>query len=326
MKPDAADANASPAEVAGMTYFARFAYRDLRWDLWSGLEISALVWSSLRRAPVLTFSAVSMAGHWGLDNLVLIYDNNSVTVDGVIANCFTDDTSAKLAATGWHVIDVYDGSNDLAAVVSALGEAKAVVGKPVMINIRTVIGIGSKHAGKGQAHGQALGDDDVANVKKSLGFDPSEKFVVPQKVYEYFNDRKVRGVQLEKEWNGLMAEYSAKYPEESAELKARMEGKLPGWESLVPPKKDLPTAAQPTRKSSGIMVQALAPKYKSFMIGSADLLESTFVSWDGMVEFQNPESGLGDYAGRQIRYGIREHAMVAMGNGLAAYHKGMILP
>lgn len=270
--------------------------------------------------------AISMAGHWGLDNLILIYDNNSVTVDGSIANCFTDDSSAKLKATGWHVIDVENGSDDLTAVVKALETAKNLKGKPTFVNIRTVIGIGAANQGKGKVHGQALGDADVANVKRQLGFDADAKFVVPSSVYDYWTETKTRGAAVEAEWNALWTKYQATYPKEATELRSRMAGKLEGWQELVPPKSALPTAPQPTRKSSGIMVEALAPKYNSFMVGSADLLESTFVSWPGMTEFQNPESGLGDYSGRQIRYGIREFAMVAVGNGLAAYQKGMFLP
>lgn len=272
-------------------------------------------------------SAISLAGHWGLDNLVLIYDNNSVTVDGPIDNCFTDDTSAKLRATGWHVIDVEDGSNDLASVVAALGEAKAYKGKPVCVNIRTIIGIGSINQGKGKVHGQALGDDDIAQLKTALGFDPSVKFHIPSKVYEYFEPCKSRGQELEKEWTKLYAKYKEAYPEDEADLARRLRGELKeGWEAKVPAKSQLPTAAQPTRKSSGIMVQALVPEDLSYMVGSADLLESTFVSWDKMTEFQRPDGGLGDFTGRQIRYGIREFAMVAIGNGMAAFQKGAILP
>lgn len=272
-------------------------------------------------------SAISLAGHWGLDNLVLIYDNNSVTVDGPIDSCFTDDTSAKLRATGWHVIDVQDGSNDLAAVVAALGEAKAYKGKPVCVNIRTVIGIGSINQGKGRVHGQALGDDDIAQLKAALGFDPSIKFHIPSKVYDYFEPCKSRGAELENEWNELYAKYKEACPDDEADLARRLRGELKeGWEAQVPAKSQLPAAAQPTRKSSGIMVQALVPEDRSYMVGSADLLESTFVSWDAMTEFQKPSGGLGDYTGRQIRYGIREFAMVAIGNGMAAFQKGAILP
>lgn len=268
-----------------------------------------------------------MAGHWGLDNLILIYDNNSVTVDGTIASCFTDDTSAKLRATGWHVIDVEDGSNDLVAVVAALDQAKKNKGKPTFVNVRTIIGIGSVNQGKGKVHGQALGDDDIAQIKSNLGLDPAVKFAVPDQVYDYFSECKSNGAELESKWDDLVRRYAQDHPDLAKDLQRRIEGRLKeGWEELIPAKDELPQDPQPTRKSSGIIIQALVPRDDSFMVGSADLLESTFVSWDGMVEFQNPASGLGDYGGRQIRYGIREHAMVALGNGLAAYQKGMYLP
>lgn len=271
--------------------------------------------------------AMSMAGHWGLDNLVLIYDNNGVTVDGRIDNCFTDDSSLKARAAGWEVIDVYEGgSDDVGKIVSALRAAKAVVGKPTLINIRTVIGIGSAQAGTGKAHGQALGDDQVAGVKRHLGFDPEDKFAVPDGVYDYWSAVKAKGERAEEAWNAMWEKYQTAFPAEGAELRSRLAGQLEGWESLLPPKSQLPTTPQPTRKSSGIMIEALAPAYKSLMVGSADLLESTFVSWKGMEEFQAPSSGLGSYEGRQVRYGIREFAMVAVGNGLSAYHKGLVLP
>ncbi|ORY25855.1 putative dihydroxyacetone synthase [Naematelia encephala] len=271
--------------------------------------------------------AISMAGHWGLDNLILIYDNNSITVDGSIANCFTDDTSAKLKATGWEVIDVYDGSNDLAAILAALDKAKQTKGKPTFVNIRTIIGISSRKANTGPAHGQALGDDEVAYVKTQLGFNPDAKFVIPSEVRQYFAETVPRGQKYEDEWNDLFQRYTEAYPEEAKDLKRRINGKLlDGWEELMPSKDKLPQEPTPTRKSSGIMVQALAPRDKSIIAGSADLLESTFVSWKGMTEFQKPGSGLGDYSGRQIRYGIREFAMVAAGNGIAGYQKGMFLP
>ncbi|WWC64906.1 transketolase [Kwoniella dejecticola CBS 10117] len=271
--------------------------------------------------------AISMAGHWGLDNLILVYDNNSVTVDGSIDICFTDDTSAKLKSMGWHVLEVDDGSNDLAAIVEAFDKAKTFTGKPTFINIKTVIGIGSANQGSGKVHGAALGEDDVKNVKSALGFNPEEKFVVPQSVYDYFSETKSRGQKDENEWNQLVAKYQEAYPKESAELHRRLKGELiEGWEGKLPPKESLPKDPKATRQSSGIFLKSIIPEDNSFLVGSADLCESTFVNWDNMVEFQNPKSGYGDYSGRQVRYGIREHAMVAAANGVAAWHKGAFVP
>lgn len=205
-----------------------------------------------------------------------------------------------------------------------MDKAKAVKGKPTMINIRTIIGIGAKNQNTGSVHGQALGDDGVTHLKTQLGFDPAEKFVIPKAVNEYWNETKSRGQAWEKEWDENLARYAKAYPTEYAELQRRREGKLAPFD--LPPKSKLPTEPIPTRKSSGIAFKSIVPFDKSFVAGSADLLESTFVSWDGMTEFQKPSSGNGDFSGRQIRFGIREHAMVALGNGLAAYHRGMFLP
>jgi dihydroxyacetone synthase len=200
-------------------------------------------------------------------------------------------------------------------------------GKPVCLNIRTIIGIGSINQGQGKVHGQALGDDDISQLKTALGFDPTVKLHIPAEVYDYFEPCKSRGQDAEKTWTEMYAKYKKAHPEDEADLARRLRGELrEGWEARVPTKAELPTAAQPTRKSSGIMVQAMVPDDRSYMVGSADLLESTFVSWDSMTEFQKPSGGLGDYTGRQIRYGIREFAMVAIGNGMAAFQKGAILP
>ena len=172
-------------------------------------------------------------------------------------------------------------------MVEALERAKKVKGKPVCVNIRTVIGIHSAKAGSGSVHGAALGDDDVRYVKSQLGFNPHEKFVVPAEVYEYFKECKPRGEKLEAEWELLFAKYQDAYPVEAAELKRRIEGKLrEGWEADVPTKEQLPKEPIPTRKASGIMVQALVPKDPTFVAGSADLLESTFVNFKGQTEFQ----------------------------------------
>lgn len=173
-----------------------------------------------------------------------------------------------------------------------MDEAKSIKGKPTMINIRTVIGIGSKNQNTGAVHGAALGDDDVAYVKTQLGFHPDEKFVVPKEAYKYFEECTPRGAKLEQEWNDLLAKYTEKYPNEAKELQRRMDGRLrEGWEADLPSKDKLPREAIATRKASGIVVKALVPKDNSFVAGSADLLDSTFVGWPGMTEFQKVSGG-----------------------------------
>ncbi|KAJ7864391.1 Transketolase, thiamine diphosphate binding domain-containing protein [Mycena leptocephala] len=254
--------------------------------------------------------ALSLAAHLRLDNLIIVYDDNSITVDGSITSCFTDDTSAKMESIGFHVIEVYDGTTDLHAIVAALKQAKTIEGKPTFVHVRTTIGFGSRKANTGSAHGAALGEDEVAYVKTSFGFDPAAKFVVPEAVYDYFRSVIQSGRVDEAAWTALYAKYKDVHPKAYAELEQRLTG-------------NLPTA---TRKSSGIAATALFPKYNNFMVGSADLMESTFVHWKGQVEFQSPETGLGDYSGRQIRYGIREFAMIGISNGMNAYQNGMIIP
>ncbi|SJL15728.1 related to TRANSKETOLASE [Armillaria ostoyae] len=271
--------------------------------------------------------ALSLAGHLRLDNFIVIYDDNQVTVDGSIANCFTDDSSAKVAANGFHVIEVQDGTNDLHAILEALDEAKTIEGKPVFVHIRTVIGYGSHRANSGAAHGQPLGVEEVEYVKGVFGFDPRVKCHIPDEVYEYFRPVVARGHEEEEKWKTLYTKYAEAYPAEYAEIQQRLTGNLPdGWRELLPSKSELPTVEQPTRKSSGIAVTTLVPKFKQFVAGSADLLESTFVSFPNQVEFQHHDTGLGNYSGRQIRYGIREFAMIGLSNGISAYQNGMFIP
>ncbi|KAF9042632.1 hypothetical protein BDZ89DRAFT_1128536 [Hymenopellis radicata] len=218
------------------------------------------------------------------------------------------------SANGFHAINVQDGTNDLPAIIAALDTAKGVIGKPVFVHIRTVIGFGSRRANTGAAHGQALEADEVEYVKGVW------------EVYEYSRPVIKRGQDDEAAWNTLYVKYANAHPEEYAELHQRLTGKLPEeWRTFLPPKLKLPTAEQPTRKSSGIALAAPVPKYKHSIAGSADLLESTFVNFPGQVEFQAPETGLGDYSGCQIRYGIREFSMIGLANGMSAYQNGMFI-
>ncbi len=172
------------------------------------------------------------------------------------------------------------------AISKALEQATTITGKPIFINIRTVIGFSSRKANTGPAHGQPLGEEEVAYVKSQLGFDHSKHFHIPKRVYEYFSSCVDKGKGLEKEWDDMMIRYKTAYPEEERELRSRMNGKLDGLTSKLPTKDKLPTTAQPTRKSSGIAVQTLVPGCNAFIAGSADLLESTFVNFEGQVEFQ----------------------------------------
>lgn len=279
-------------------------------------------------------TAISLAGHLKLDNLVLIYDDNSVTVDGNIDLTFTDDTCAKLKAQGWAVIDVQEGgTDDVPLLCEVFDKARASAsGKPVFIRVKTVIGFGSQNAGLCPTHGAALGSEDVRAVKMAHGQDPEVHFVIPDAVYTAFAQRREALTSEYAKWQRALTDHTTKYPGLMREYSLQFGtggglGELAA--TLLPAKSALPESAIPTRKASGIAVHTLAPALPQIMAGSADLMDSTFVSWPGQVEFQAPESAAAQQAiasgrpagweGRQIRYGIREHAMAAIANGLSAY-------
>jgi dihydroxyacetone synthase len=276
--------------------------------------------------------AISLAGHWKLNNLVVIYDNNQITCDGSVDLCNNEDVNAKMLACGWNVIDVEDGNYDIEGIVRALITAKNSKDKPTFINIRTVIGIGSKSAGDAKAHGAAFGAEDVANIKRKFGMDETKHFQVADEVYDFFREAKPRGRKLEADWNSLVSSYAREYPELHKEFSLRVAGKFPDdWSKFIPAKEDLPTTPIPSRKSSGLICNPLAQNLKNFMVGTADLSPSVNMIWKGKVDFQHPDlrtsCGInGDYSGRYIHWGIREHAMASISNGLAAFNKGTILP
>ena len=167
---------------------------------------------------------MSLAGHLGLDNLILIYDDNRVTVDGNIDICFTEDTNAKVLAMGWEVIDVQgDAINDVAAIVDALRRARqSTSGKPVFVHITTCIGFGSKNEGLCPTHGAALGPEDVAKVKVFHGRDPERHFVIPDNVYSAFDYIKGKGEVLERDWNSILDKYRAAYPQLAEEFETQV--------------------------------------------------------------------------------------------------------
>ncbi|OBT75610.1 hypothetical protein VF21_05131 [Pseudogymnoascus sp. 05NY08] len=274
--------------------------------------------------------AISLAGHWMLNNLVLIFDNNNVTCDGSADIANTEDINAKMAASGWNVIEVLDGSNDVQSITNALAAARESNEKPTFINCRTVIGIGSAVAGDAKAHGAAFGEEDVKNIHQKFGFDPEERFNVPDKVYDFFRKEGRSRADLVDQWEVLLDSYCKTHPELGDELRQRIKGELPSnWEDVIP--KSFPTSPTASRKSAGLVCNPLAKTIPNFMIGTADLSPSVHMSWSGKVDFQSPAlktvCGInGNYSGRYIHYGIREHAMASIANGLAAFNRGTIIP
>jgi transketolase len=262
--------------------------------------------------------AASLAGHLGLGKLIYLYDANQVTLDGPLSLIMDEDVGARYAACGWHVQHVANGDSDLAAIDAAIVAAKAETARPSLIVIRTTIGFGSpKKAGTSAAHGSPLGEAEVAATKRALGWDPEAKFYVPDEVRAHMADAGKRGAQAHAAWDQRMVAYRAAHPELAAQLELAIRGELPdGWDRGLPEAKpgDKPIA---TRSASGKVMAALAARIPWLFGGDADLGGSTKTIVPG-----------GDFArsgeGRNLRFGIREHAMGSIGNGML-YH-GAIRP
>jgi len=262
----------------------------------------------------ITGEAASLAGHLGLNKLIVFYDDNHISIDGETELAFTEDVSRRFDAYGWHTIVVKDGDHDLGALGAAVQEAHTVKDKPVFIRVRTTIGFGSAKQGTEKVHGNPLGAEDVAAVKKKFGFDPAQSFVVPPEAVNEFRKAVPRGEDLVNRWNDLFTRYKAQFPELAAELERRFSGKLPdNWRSVLPHYKP-EDAAKATRQHSQAVINAVAKVLPELVGGSADLNPSTLSYLDCSKDFQkhSPE-------GRNIRFGVREHAMAAICNGISCY-------
>jgi dihydroxyacetone synthase len=230
--------------------------------------------------------AISFAGHLELNNLTVIYDNNQVTCDGSVDLTNTEDVNAKMRACGWDVIDIEDGCFDIEGLIEALNKGRASTNKPTFINVRTVIGLGSAVAGDAVAHGAAFGASDVTNMKKAYDFNPEEHFAVSEEVRDFFEDIPVRGQKLVHSWEKTVQEYEERYPQEGADFRRRVEGRLTeNWKDLVP--SSFPDAPTATRKSSGLVFNSIAEKVNNFVVGTADLSPSVNMIWKEKVDFQN---------------------------------------
>ncbi|KZV62031.1 transketolase [Peniophora sp. CONT] len=268
--------------------------------------------------------ACSLAGHLQLGNLIAVWDDNHISIDGDTAVAFTENVEQRYLAYGWQVLHVDNGDSDLEAIYNAIAEGRKEKNKPTLIRLRTTIGFGSKQQGTHGVHGAPLKADDISQLKGKFGFPQDQSFYVPDEIYATWNEIGKRGADLESKWASQLAEYGKKYPSEHAELTRRIAGELPkDWESKLPTytAKD---AAQASRKLSEIVLTAVTPVLPDLMGGSADLTGSNLTRVKGVTDFQPPSTGLGNYAGTYIRYGVREHAMGAIGNGLHAY--GGIIP
>jgi transketolase len=264
--------------------------------------------------------ASSLAAHWGLGKLIALYDDNGISIDGHTEISFTEDVGARYSALGWHVLYVKDGNTDYPALRKALADAKAVTDKPTLIVVTTLIGYGSPNkADTHDVHGAPLGPEETAATRANLKW-PYGEFEVPAEVYSTMRDQAVsRGAALEADWNAAMQAYKAKYPKEAGEFEALTSMALPaGWDkalpSYTPEDKGLAT-----RQYSQIMLNALAPVLPGLMGGSADLAPSNLTLMKVSGDFQK-----GSYAERNVRFGVREHAMGAICNGMALHRSGLI--
>jgi len=261
--------------------------------------------------------AASLAGHLKLGRLIYLYDDNHISIDGSTDLAFTEDRLARFAAYGWHVQSVPDG-NDVAAIDAAIQLAKDDP-RPSMIAVRTEIGFGlPNRAGTEKAHGEAPGDEELDGAKRKLDWPLSPRFFIPEDVLAYFRQAVDRGWQLEMNWQARLAAYRAELPELAAELERRLCSELPtDWEAGLPEFPADPKGIA-TRAASGKTLNAIAARTPELIGGSADLAPSNLTWIKDTPAFQP-----GSYQGRNFHFGVREHAMGAIVNGMAV-HGGVI--
>jgi transketolase len=263
--------------------------------------------------------AASLAGHLGLGKLIALYDDNHITLDGNTNVSFTEDVLKRNEAYGWHTIHVPDGNTDVDAIARAIAEAKAVTDRPSMIKVTTTIGYGSPNkANTAGVHGAALGAEEADLTRKNLGWTYGP-FEVPQEAYDQWRQAISRGAAAEAEWNNTLADYRAKYPADAAEFERRLRGELPqGWDAGLP-SYSADDKGLATRQHSYNCLNAIGPNLPELIGGSADLTHSNLTDIKGEKGFQK-----GAEANRYLHFGVREHAMAAILNGLAYHGSGLI--
>ncbi len=256
--------------------------------------------------------AASLAGHLGLGRLIVLYDDNRITIEGSTGLAFTENVEARFRAYGWQVLAVEDG-NDPAAVEAALAEARAEEERPTLIRVRTHIGFGSPaKQDTADVHGAPLGPDEARRAKQNLGWPPEATFRVPPEAREPFLAAARRGRAAREAWETLLARYREAHPDLARELERRTAGRLPdGWDADLPAFPPDPKGTA-TRSAGGAVLNALARRLPELMGGSADLGPSTKTLLKGEEDFSRACPG-----GRNLRFGVREHAMAAVMNGMA---------
>ncbi len=264
--------------------------------------------------------ACSLAGHLKLGKLIALYDDNNITIDGRTDVSFTEDVLKRYEAYGWHVQEIPEGNTDVEGISKAIENAKAVTDKPSIIKVTTTIGYGSPNkSDTAGIHGAPLGEEESELTRKQLGWS-YKPFEVPQDVYDQYRQAIQKGAKLEEKWNETLSTYKEKYPNEASQFERMLRGELPeGWD------KDLPTYSADdkgvaTRKHSQICLGALGPNIPELIGGSADLTHSNYTDIKGETgsfQYDSPEK-------RYLHFGVREHAMAAILNGIAYHDSGLI--
>ncbi|WP_042160880.1 transketolase [Paenibacillus gorillae] len=259
----------------------------------------------------ISYEAMSMAGHMKLGKLVVLYDSNDISLDGDLNLSFGENIQKRAESANWHYLRVEDG-NDVAQIAKAIAAAKQHDSQPTLIEVRTIIGYGSKAAGTNKVHGNPLGKEEAKATKEVYGWKYEEEFYVPDEVKAHFEQLKQNGAAKEAEWNGLLAAYAAQYPAQGEELKQVIDG------TVTIDASDILTfdssKSISTRVASGDAINHYVKTVPSIFGGSADLSHSTMTDIKGESIFARES-----YSGRNVYFGVREHAMGAAGNGMALH-------
>ncbi len=260
--------------------------------------------------------AASLAGHLGLGRLICIYDDNRITIEGSTKITFTENVAERFSAMGWHTVEVVDG-NDLDTIEAAINAGRAEPGRPSLILLRTHIAFGSPgKQGSADAHGAPLGREEICRTKKNLGCPEDQEFCVPEALHEIRERCRAQGRAVQEKWNAVFSNWASSHPDLAKEWKTAMDGGLPaGWDRELPEFAEGELLA--TRAASGKALNAFALRIPELIGGSADLAPSNKTIIDGAEDFQKGSCG-----GRNIRFGVREHAMGAILNGMAL-HRGV---
>lgn len=265
--------------------------------------------------------ACSLAGHLKLGKLIVLYDDNKITIDGPTNLSFTEDVIKRYQAYGWQVIEVDSGDTNIYGIYNAIKIGKKNADKPTLIKINTTIGFGSEKQGTAEVHGSPLGKEDLQKVKIKFNLNPDKNFDIPEDILLHYRKAKKRGQHLISEWNQLLKKYKIKYPDLHLQLNRRIKGYLPSnWKTVIANRlmtSELMTNTLATRNSSARVLQSLEELIPELIGGSADLTPSNKTKIDKDFQATTPE-------GRYIRFGVREHGMAAICNGIAAY--GGLIP